>query len=111
MRTASATSRLQPTSHPRRWGRPIPRKWIRRLEPRISERRRKGTISLWTRVRRLIVAWWPWAAVCLWGLITDRWAWGIAGGGAAVVAYLMTPDEFPPVYGLDHEFGIESAEF
>jgi cardiolipin synthase len=23
----------------------------------------------------------------------------------------MTPDEFPPVYGLDHEFDIESAEF
>ena len=23
----------------------------------------------------------------------------------------MTPDEFPPVYGLDHEFDIESADF
>jgi cardiolipin synthase len=111
MSTAGATSRPQPTSHPRRWGRRIPRKWIRRLEPRISERRRKGAISLWTRVRRVVVAWWPWAIICLWGLITDRWNVGIIAGVAALVAYLMTPDEFPPVYGLDHEFGIESDEF
>ena len=98
-------------SHPRRWGRPIPRKWVRRLEPRISERSRKGALSPWTRTRRLLLAWWPWAVICLWGLVTDRWFWGLFCGAAALINYLMTPDEFPPVYGLDHEFGIESDEF
>jgi cardiolipin synthase A/B len=101
----------RPTSHPRRWRRRIPRKWIRRLEPRISERRRKGAISWWTRVRRVVVAWWPWAMLCLWGLVTDRWFWAAGAGAAALVSYLIAPDEFPPVYGLDHEFGIESDQF
>jgi cardiolipin synthase A/B len=110
-RTRAATSRQLTTSHPRRWGRRIPSKWVRRLEPRIAERSRKGAISLWTRIRRLILAWWPWAVICLWGLVTDRWGWGFFSGSAALVNYLMTPDEFPPVYGLDHEFGIESDEF
>ena len=100
-----------PTSHPRRLGRRIPRKWVRRLEPLARERRRKGSISLWTRVRRLVVAWWPWALLCLWGLVTDDWFVGILSGGAALVAYLITPEEFPPVYGLDHEFEVESDEF
>jgi cardiolipin synthase len=59
----------------------------------------------------LILAWWPWAIICLWGLVTDRWGWGISCGCAALVNYLITPDEFPPVYGLDHEFGIDSDEF
>jgi cardiolipin synthase len=58
-----------------------------------------------------MVAWWPWAILCVWSLVTDRWFWGIAGGITALIAYLMTPEEFPPVYGLDHEFGIESDEF
>ena len=58
-----------------------------------------------------MLAWWPWAIICLWGLVTDRWGWGAACGCAALVNYLMTPDEFPPVYGLDHEFDIESADF
>jgi cardiolipin synthase A/B len=110
MRTA-APAQLQTTSRPRRWGRGIPRKWVRRLEPKISERRRKGAISPWTRIRRLIVAWWPWAILCVWSLVTDRWFWGFTSGVAALIAYLMTPEEFPPVYGLDHEFGIESDEF
>jgi cardiolipin synthase A/B len=101
----------QPTTHPRRWGRRIPRKWINRLEPRISERRRKGATSLWTRIRRVTVAWWPWATICLWGLVTDRWYWGIGAGCVALVSYLIAPDEFSPVYGLDHEFGVESDEF
>jgi len=106
-----ASQYAQPTSHPRRWGRRIPRKWVRRLEPRISERHRKGAISLWTRTRRLILAWWPWSIICLYALVTDRWVWGAVSGWVALVNYLMTPDEFPPVYGLDHEFGIESDEF
>jgi cardiolipin synthase len=111
MQTAGGPRPPRLTSHPRRWGRRIPRKWVRRLEPKISERRRKGAISLWTRIRRLILAWWPWAIVCVWALVTDRWGWGVVGGVVALVSYLMTPDEFPPVYGLDHEFSIESDEF
>jgi cardiolipin synthase len=62
-------------------------------------------------VRRLLLAWWPWSIVCLYALVTDRWYWGFFSGCVALINYLITPDEFPPVYGLDHEFGIESDEF
>jgi cardiolipin synthase A/B len=99
------------TGRPHRWGRRVPRKWVHRLEPRISERHRKGAVSLWTRVRRLILAWWPWSVICLYSLVTDRWGWATVTGWVALVNYLMTPEEFPPVYGLDHEFAIESDEF
>jgi len=111
VQTAGAPAHSQRTGRPRRWGKQIPRKWVRRLEPKISERHRKGAISHWTRFRRLVVAWWPWAILSVWGLVTDRWAWGVLCGIGGLIAYLMTPEEFPPVYGLDHEFGIESDEF
>jgi len=101
----------RPTSHPRRWGRRIPRKWVRRLEPHLRQRRPKGALGLWTRTRRLILAWWPWAILCLWSLVAERWFLALGSGIAALVCYLMTPEEFPPVYGLDHEFPVESDEF
>lgn len=68
-------------------------------------------MSTWVRVRRVILAWWPWAIIALWGLVTDRWGWGFGAGCAALVNYLMAPEEFPPVYGLDHEFGVDDDEF
>src|SRR5262249_1798526 len=80
-----AAQYAQPTSHPRRWGRRIPRKWIGRLEPRISKRHRKGAISPWTRTRRLILAWWPWSIACLYALVTDRWFWAVACGCVALI--------------------------
>jgi cardiolipin synthase A/B len=107
----SALGGYRVRSHPRRWGRHIPRKWVRRLEPHLRQRRRKGHLSLWTRTRRLILAWWPWSIACLWALVSDRWWWALATGFVGLVNYLMTPEEFSPVYGLDHEFEVESDEF
>jgi cardiolipin synthase len=71
----------------------------------------KGALSPGARARRLIWAWWPWALVSLWALVTERWGWAIGTGLAALVNYLITPAEFPPQYGLDHEFAVESQEF
>ena len=49
--------------------------------------------------------------VCLWATGSQRW--GIAGatGAMALVSYLIAPTEFPPRYGLDHEFTVDSDEF
>lgn len=41
----------------------------------------------------------------------DRWTLGAITGWVALVNYLLTPEEFSPVYGLDHEFGLDSDEF
>ena len=41
----------------------------------------------------------------------DRWGWASGAGAMALVSYLITPSEFPPRYGLDHEFAVEDEEF
>ena len=101
----------RPTSHPRRWGRRIPREWRQRLAPYPRPRTAKGRLSLWGRVRRFLWAWWPWALICLWALTQDDWKLAVPTGLVALVNYLIAPAEFPPVYGLDHEFAIDSEVF
>ena len=101
--------RLRPTSHPRRWRGRIPRRYRRSLAPRPP--RRRGRRSLWARTRRLLLAWWPWALISLWQFADNDWLAGFGVGLIAVVTYLMTPAESSPVYGLDHEFAVESEEF
>jgi len=62
-------------------------------------------------VRRILWAWWPWAAVSLWGISTHQWGWAGGAGIAALVNYLIAPVEAPARYGLDHEFAVDSEEF
>jgi cardiolipin synthase len=58
--------------------------------------------GLWTRVRRLIWAWWPWAIATIWALVADAWNWAVFCGVMASITYLAAPRERPPTYGLDH---------
>lgn len=99
-------------SQPRWWRqRRVSRDWRRKLAPDPRFRAPKGRFSFWTRARRLLWAWWPWALVSGWGIATERWGWGVTGGVVAFLNYVLTPVAIPPRYGLDHEFPVESEEF
>ena len=68
-------------------------------------------LTFWTRARRLLWSWWPWAIVSIWAIGDARWGWAIGAGVMALVSYLIAPAAAPPRFGLDHEFSIESPEF
>jgi cardiolipin synthase len=71
----------------------------------------KGISTAWTRVRRLIWSWWPWAAFAVYLISRHEW-WAAVGVGAwAAVCSLSTPMESPPQFGLDHGLKIGSPEF
>ena len=72
---------------------------------------RKASSPFWARARRLFWSWWVWALLCLWAMATDRWGWAAGTGAMALVSYLITPSEFPPRYGLDHELSVDDDEF
>ncbi len=91
--------------------RPVPGQWRYRLTPDPLYRPPKGRLPFWTRARRLFWSWWPWAAACLYSTARHEWAWSIGTGFMALVCYLITPAEFPPRYGLDHEFSTTDPEF
>ncbi|HET9268876.1 MAG TPA: phospholipase D-like domain-containing protein [Vicinamibacterales bacterium] len=79
------------------------------VEPR--SRLPKGVLTFWTRARRLLWSWWPWALVSIWAIGDAEWGWAIGGGAMALVSYLLAPPAPPPRFGLDHEFSIDSPEF
>jgi cardiolipin synthase A/B len=102
----------RPRSHPglfnqrphrrRRGYRPAP-------DPRLT--RPKGIATLWTRVRRLIWSWWPWAILCIYFIDQREWWWALGIGLWSGVCSLSTPQEFPPQYGLDHGIEVGSQDF
>jgi cardiolipin synthase len=103
---------LHPRSHPgllnqrphrrRRSYRPAP-------DPRLTKP--KGIATLWTRVRRLLWSWWPWAILCVYFIDQREWWWALGIGIWSGVCSLSTPQEFPPQYGLDHALQVGSPEF
>ena len=68
-------------------------------------------LRFWTRARRLLWSWWPWAVAFLYNMVRDKWGWAIGMGAMGLVSYLIAPEEFPPRYGLEHEFAVEDEEF
>jgi cardiolipin synthase len=68
-------------------------------------------MRFWTRARRLLWSWWPWAAAFLYAMVHDKWGWAAGMGAMSIVSYLIAPTEFPPRYGLDHEFSVTDYEF
>jgi cardiolipin synthase len=89
----------------------VPKYWRYRLAPDPLKRHPKGMLRFWTRVRRLLWSWWPWALAFLYAMVQDAWGWATGMGGMALVSYLIAPSEFAPQYGLDHEFSVEDEEF
>jgi cardiolipin synthase len=102
----------KPRSQPYLFQRPALRRRPSYQPPRDPRRTRpKGTATAWTRVRRLLWSWWPWAILCVYYIDQRNWwaAFGIALW--AGVCAVSTPAEFPPQYGLDHNLVVGDAEF
>jgi cardiolipin synthase len=89
----------------------VARRWRHRLAPDPLQRKPKGILPFWTRMRRLFWSWWPWAAAFLWNIVHDKWGWAIGMGAMALFCHLIAPVEASPQYGLDHEFSIDDDEF
>jgi len=67
--------------------------------------------TAWTRVRRLIWSWWPWAILCIYFIDQREWWWALGVGVWAGICSLSTPQEFPPQYGLDHGIDVGAQDF
>ena len=100
------------THHPRFLGRQqLRRRSSYRPPPDPRQTKPKGVATAWTRIRRLLWSWWPWAALCIYFIEQRNW-WAAFGVGAwAGVCSLSTPVEFPPQYGLDHGLTVADPEF
>ena len=59
----------------------------------------------------MLFAWWLWAAPAIWAAATDRWFLAGIAAVLAVVVHLATPQERPPIYGLDHRMPVGSESF
>ena len=92
-------------------GQRVVRRWRYRMAPDPLTRQPKGRVPFWARARRLLWSWWIWALLFLWHMAHDAWGWAIGTGAMALVSYLITPSEFPPRYGLDHELAVDDEEF
>lgn len=82
-----------------------------RRAPDPRETKPKGMATVWTRIRRLLWSWWPWALLCVYCIDQHAWWWALGLGAWAGVCSLSTPAEFPPQYGLDHRLEVGSADF
>ena len=96
----------RPRSQPSRWRYHRVR---RSKDPR--SRGPKGVLTAWARLRRLFWSWWPWASGGLVLAYAGHWGWAAGAGALATVSFLIAPKTEPPRFGLDSEFGIDSAEF
>ena len=104
--------RPHPRSHPGFFNqRPHRRRRSYRPEPDPRLTKPKGIATLWTRVRRLIWSWWPWAILCIYFIDQREWWWALGVGVWSGVCSLSTPQEFPPQYGLDHGLEVGSTDF
>jgi cardiolipin synthase A/B len=92
-------------------GQRVVRRWRYRMAPDPLTRKPKGVVPFWARARGLFWSWWVWAILYLWATVTDHFGWAVASGAMALISYLITPSEFPPRYGLDHELSVEDEEF
>lgn len=70
----------------------------------------KGVVSVWTRLRRAIWFWVPWAALTLWLVANDVWGWSALTAFVSLFMFLATPTEAAPRYGLEHDKSLTSDE-
>ncbi len=114
MTTEAAARRrrhLRPRSRPGPWRGPVRRRGWHHPVRDARTRTPKGVLPFWTRARRLLWSWWPWAIVSIWAIGGARWGWAVGAGAMALVSYLIAPSAAPPRYGLDHQFAIDDPEF
>ena len=87
------------------------RRWRHRMAPDPLTRKPKGLATFWGRAGGCSGRGGLGGCVYLWAMVHDEWGWAIGMGAMALVSYLITPAEFPPRYGLDHEFCVDDEEF
>ena len=102
---------LRPRSHPYLLHRPPRRRRSYRPPPDPRHTKPKGTATAWTRIRRLLWSWWPWALLCVYFIEERNWWAAIGIAIWSGVCSLSTPIEFPPQYGLDHGLVVGDPEF
>ncbi len=66
---------------------------------------------MWVFVRRTLWSSRPWAVLFLISLAFNAWLWASITGILAMFTYVVAPAERAPVFGLDHEMGVESDDF
>lgn len=71
----------------------------------------KGDPNWGTRLRRVIWSWWVWVLAAAAAAGWKHWTAFIVLVVVAVLAFLFTPPEQSPAYGLDHDFAVDSEEF
>ena len=102
----------RPRSHPGLWNqRPARRRRSYHPEPDPRLTRPKGIATAWTRIRRFLWWWFPWAALCVYFIDQREWWWALGFGLWAGVCSLSTPQESAPQYGLDHGLEVGSQDF
>lgn len=105
-RTPRPRSKPSPFRHrprtARRSYRPAP-------DPRTTKP--KGLSTAWTRVRRVIWSWPPWAALAVYFVAQGQWWLAAPVGVWAGLCSLSTPVEFPPHFGFDHGLMAGSDDF
>ena len=102
----------RPRSHPALWNqRPARHRRSYRPTPDPRLRPPKGMATAWTRIRRFIWWWVPWAALAVYFIDQREWWWALGVGLWSGVCSLSTPQEFPPHYGLDHGLSVGSKDF
>lgn len=90
---------------------PLRRRASYRPPPDPRYQKPKGIATAWTRVRRLLWSWWPWALLCVYFITQSNWWGAVVVGLWSGVCSLSTPMEFPPQYGLDHSLTVGDPEF
>ena len=71
----------------------------------------KARPPIGARIRTVLWSWWLWAIASIGSALLDHWGWALGLALLAFVCYLLAPTEFPPSYGLKHEFDVESDRF
>lgn len=71
----------------------------------------RGKPGLWARLRRLIWSWWVWVLAAAAAATWKHWVAFAILLVVALLAFIFSPTESEPTYGLDHEFGVDSDEF
>ncbi len=110
MAAALSTTPARPRSRPTLWRAARSRRRTRLGHDPLT-RPARGRPGTWTRIRRFIWAWWPWAIATVVLAAADEFLWTAVTAAIAAIAHLSQPRAESPRFGLDHEIAADSPEF
>ena len=111
-RAVTSRTTPRPTRFPQFRGQRVVRRWRYRMAPDPLTRQAQRPHDHSGRAPApLLVVVGLGASLSCGRLVHDDWGWAAGTGAMAFVSYLITPSEYPPRYGLDHEFSVDDEEF